>query len=79
MPDNCNTLVITGTTSGKIAVVARYRRGMPWRQVDSCITKEEAEEVSERLERNSRIRCDTIDEWINEKWGPDAPVVMPPE
>lgn len=77
MTEKGNTLVIVLTGSARVAVLARYRPEMPWRQVDSCATLQEAEAVAGRLENNTRIRCDTIDSWIHEQWGSDAPLVPP--
>lgn len=77
MPERINTLVIPTTGSGRIAVFARYRPKMPWKQVDACDSLQEAEAVAGRLELNKPIRCDIIDEWHNEQWGADAPVTPP--
>lgn len=77
MAARINTAVIVLTGSGRIAVLARYRPHMPWGQVDSCATLQEAEAVAGRLESDSKIRCDTIDEWVQEQWGADAPVTPP--
>lgn len=74
MAEKVNTLVISQTGSGRVAVFARYRLHMPWQQVDSCESLQEAEAIAGRLEGDSRIRCDTIDQWRNEQWGADAPL-----
>lgn len=78
MPGRVNTLVISATSSGRFAVLARYRRKTPWQQVDACATEEEAEAEAARLEPNTKLRRDTIDQWSQEKWGNDAPLVPPP-
>lgn len=78
MAERINTLVISATGSQRFAVFARYRRKMPWHQVDSCETEEKAEVEADRLETHSKLRCDTIDQWMEEKWGDDAPLVPPP-
>lgn len=79
MAEKVNTLVISQTASGRIAVLARYRPHMPWQQVDSCESLQEAEAVAGRLDGDKRIRCDTIDQWHNEQWGDDAPLIHLPD
>lgn len=78
MPERVNTLVISATGSQRFAVLARYHRKTPWRQVDACDTEERAEAEASRLETHTKLRRDTIDEWTQEKWGDDAPLVPPP-
>lgn len=77
MAERINTLVISETRSGRIAVLARYRPQLPWTQVDSAINMREANVEAARLEGNTKLRCDVIDEWKHEHWGGDAPLTPP--
>lgn len=77
MPERINTQVLSQTRSGRFAVFARYRPNMPWIQVDSCDTARLANAEATRLEANSKVRGDVIDEWLNENWGKDAPLTPP--
>lgn len=72
-----NTLIVSKTRSGAIAVLARINESSPWKQVESVRTTRDATVYVQQLEGSPEIRADAVYEWRAEDWGDDAPIVDP--